>query len=183
MPEHNWIYWKEEEKNRKWKIIPDTPAARKIAIKQGAMFFTWNSFSKPPKDGEPEPIRFGDFPLDFDNEKDPGHALQDLKTLCLVHLPEIYDVDPYAIKFYLSGGKGFHAVLPASLFGAQDGDPYLPLIYKKIATLWKSEFNLKTLDLSLYNMGKGKMFRIANVRRSNGRYKVPLTLEEVRDVH
>jgi len=26
------------------------------------------------------------------------------------------------------------------------------------------------------------MFRIPNVRRNNGRYKVPLTLEEVRDL-
>ncbi len=182
MPEHNWIYWKEEAKERPWKQIPDTPKALELSIKQDAMYSTWMSFSKPPKDGEPEPIRFGDFPLDFDDAKDPGKALKDLKALCLVHLPEIYDVDPYSIKFYLSGGKGFHAIIPAELFGAQAGDPRLPLIYKKIATLWKEQFNLKTLDLSLYCMGRGKMFRLPNIKRSNGLYKVPLTLEEVQDL-
>ncbi len=41
-------------------------------------------------------------------------------------------LDPYTVKFYLSGGKGFHAIVPAKIFDAQDGDPYLPLIYKKI---------------------------------------------------
>ncbi len=31
-------------------------------------------------------------------------------------------------------------------------------------------------------MRRGKMFRIPNVRRKNGHYKVPLTLEEVREL-
>ena len=42
-----------------------------------------------------------------------------------------------------------------------------------------NKLNLKTLDMSMYCMGKGKMFRIPNVRRSNGRYKVPLTVDEI----
>ena len=31
-------------------------------------------------------------------------------------------------------------------------------------------------------MKKGKMFRIQNVKRDNGNYKIPLSLEEVRDL-
>lgn len=167
----------------KWQLIPNTEQARKQAIKQGAMYFTWTALSEPFKgNGEPEPHRFGDFPLDFDSRETPENALQDLRTLCLVHLPELFGVDPYGIKFYASGSKGFHAVIPAKYFDAQDGDPYLPLHYKRIAAEWKEKLNLQTWDLSLYNMQRGKMFRIANVRRSNGRYKVPLTLEEVRDL-
>jgi len=73
-------------------------------------------------------------------------------------------------------------VIPCECFGAQAGDVYLPLIYKKIASLFKETFSLETLDLSLYNMKKGKMFRLPNVKRSNGRYKVALSLEEVRDL-
>jgi hypothetical protein len=98
---------------------------------------------------------------------------------CLVHLPELFDLDPYAISYYVSGLKGFHAVIPAELFNAHGGDPQLPKIYKEMVAGWKNQFKLKTLDLSLYCMGKGKMFRIPNVKRSNGRYKVPLTLEEL----
>jgi len=175
-----YLYWKEEPKKRTWQKIPDTVEARQSAIKNGAMFFTWTTFSD---NGQPEPHRWGKFPLDFDSKENPQIALDHIRQLCLVHLPEFYDIDPYAISFYASGEKGFHAEIKPRLFDAQDGDPYLPLIYKRIAAGWVERFDLETLDLSIYNMGQGRMFRIPNVKRSNGRYKVPLTLEEVRDLH
>lgn len=177
------IYWKPEPQNRKWQLIPDTEEARRLAIDKGAMFFTWISFSEPFKgNGQPEPIRYGDMPLDFDSKQDPAKALRELRDLCLIHLPDFYDLDPYEVEFFCSGAKGFHAVIPVCLFGAEAGDPYLPLIYKKIVSWWCAHFDLTTLDLSLYAMRQGKMFRISNVRRDNGRYKIPLTLEEVRDL-
>jgi hypothetical protein len=137
-------------------------------------------FSEPyTGNGHPEPVRYGDLPLDFDSHDDLGITLKEIRELCLFHLPELYDLDPYTVKFYLSGGKGFHAIVPAKIFDAQDGDPCLPLIYKKIAVGWKEQFKLTTLDLSLYNMAMGKMFRLPNIRRENGQYKVPITLEEL----
>ena len=175
-----YVYWKEEQPNRTWKIIPDTETDLEQAIKAGAMYSTWASVSHPyNKDDQNEPIRKGDFPLDVDDKNNPENALLDMRTLCLVHLPDFFDVDPYDIQFFCSGAKGFHAVIPANLLGAEAGDPYLPLIYKKIAAEWEKKLNLKTLDMSMYCMGKGKMFRIPNVRRSNGRYKVPLTVDEI----
>ena len=174
----SFIYWKEEPNDRKWRWIPNKEQARSIAIGQGAMFMTWTAFSHEPKNGK-EPIRYGDLPLDFDNKEDPEKALDDMRNLCLIHLPELYDVDPIDIQFFCSGSKGFHAVIPAALIGTEKGDPRLPLIYKRMASRWADSLSLKTLDLSLYAMGKGKMFRLPNVRRSNGRYKVPLTLDEV----
>ena len=174
------IYWKEEKQQRQWKLIPDVGSERQKAIKAGAMFMTWNSFSEEPGNGS-EPVRYGDFPLDFDSS-DPGKALQDLKTLCFVHLEDLFGVDAYSVRYFCSGSKGYHATIPAYCFGSQEGDPYLPLIYKKIAMEFKEILQSKTLDLSLYCMGKGKMFRLENVKRSNGCFKVPLTLEEIRDL-
>ena len=179
--QQNVIYWKEKEAERKWKLIPATDEARREALEKGAMFETWVSFSEEPGNGS-EPVRFGDFPLDFDSSSDPSEALQELKTLCFVHLEELFSLDAYAIEYFCSGGKGFHAVIPAYCFGSQGGDPLLPLIYKKIAVELKEILQGQTLDLSLYNMKKGKMLRLPNVRRSNGFHKVPLTLEEVQDL-
>lgn len=176
------VYWKPEAAERKWKLIRNTKESRQAAIKAGAMFFSTPALSEPFRgNGQPEPIRFGDLPLDFDSADDPGAALRDLRELCLIHLSDLYEADPYEIRFFASGSKGFHAILPARWFGAEAGDPHLPLIYKRMVSQWKEQFHLSTLDLSLYCMGKGKMFRIPNVKRSNGRFKVPLTLEEVRD--
>ena len=175
-------YWTTEQKGP-WRVIEDTPEAEDQVISNGGMFITWNSLSKPwQHSGAPEPNRSGHFVIDTDDAADPAHALQDLKDLCLVHLPELYGVDPYDIKLFLSGGKGGHGEIPAESFGAEAGDPYQPKIYKKIASEFKTSFKLETLDLSLYNMKRGKMWRLPNVKRSNGRYKVPISLEELRDL-
>lgn len=178
-----WVYWKEEESARPWKHILNTTQERGEAVKRGAMFFTWTELSEPYLgNGQAEPNRKGDFPVDTDCKDDPERARDDLRKLCLVHLTKLYGIDPYAIRFFASGSKGFHAEIPAELFGAEAGDPLLPLIFKRIACDWAARFDLNTFDTSLYCMGKGKMWRIPNVKRSNGRYKVPLDLEELRDL-
>jgi putative DNA primase/helicase len=175
-----FIYWKTEQKRSEWTLIPDTDEAKQRAIQNGAMFFTMMSLSAAyHNNGSPEPHRWGDFCLDFDYPNDIRIALTDLRTLCLSHLPQIYDIDPHEINFFLSGGKGFHATIPARLMRTEAGDPQLPLIYKKIAVKWKEGLQLKSLDLCLYCMKKGRMWRIPNIKRSNGNYKVPLLLEEV----
>jgi putative DNA primase/helicase len=175
-----WLYWKPEPKERKWKLIADTEEARRIALTQGAMFFTWATLSEQFKgNGQPEPCRWGDFPLDFDCKEDPKKALRELRELCLVHLPDLYGVDPRSLRYYASGGKGFHVEIPAKLLDAEEGDPQLPLIYKRIASLWKEQFKLETLDLAIYSMGHGRMWRAPNVRRANGKHKVLLSFEEI----
>ncbi len=179
----DWIYWKEEPDERKWKPIPNADTAKQLAIRQGAMFFTWAAFNEQFKgNGQPEPIRCGDLPLDFDSKEDPSRSLQEIRQLCLVHLPELYDIDPYLIRFFASGGKGFGAEIPAEVFGTQSGDPYLHDIYRKMVSTWAADLELTTVDLSMYAGGMGKMWRIPNVKRINGRYKVPLELEEIRDL-
>ncbi|MBT3185662.1 MAG: hypothetical protein HN342_14180 [Nitrospina sp.] len=60
----SYVYWKEEPKDRKWKVIENTPEARQDAIRKGAMFYTWVEFSEPYDEAEPEPIRKGKLPLD-----------------------------------------------------------------------------------------------------------------------
>jgi hypothetical protein len=175
-----WLFWKEEAKKRTWKELQDTEQDRQQAIDNGAMFFTWAKLSELiSANGQPEPHRWGDFPLDFDCKDDPATALREIKELCLVHLPQIYGLEPHGLRFYASGGKGFHVEIPAKFLDAEDGDPYLPLIYRRLAASWKERFSLTTLDLSIYSMGKGRMWRLPNIKRENGRHKIPLTLEEL----
>jgi len=166
----------------KWHVVENTPEARAAAIKAGASFFTWSSLTEPYNGNGANPVRFGDMPLDFDNAETPEKALDEMRSLLTYHLPEFYGYEPEDVSFYCSGRKGFHAVIPAEAFGASQGHISLPLIYKTIVQDWANRFDLKTLDMSLYNMKKGKMFRIANVRRINGNYKIPITLAEVQSL-
>ena len=172
------IYWTTEQKG-KWQIIRDTPEAREDAIRKGAMFFSSMSLEKPwENSGAPEPNRQGDFILDFDGP----NAVQEARDLAMVHLPDLYGADPYGLRFFMSGQKGIHIEAPQEYFGDTAGDPLLPKIHKRIAAELKTAFDLTTLDMLVYNMKRGRMWRIKNVKRANGRYKVPLTLEEFRDL-
>ena len=175
-----WIYWKIEKKVAPWHRTLDTEENRQQAITAGAMYFTMPALSKPYDEIDPEePHRWADFSFDFDDAEHPENALEDVKKLFFNGLAAHLDLDPSQCQFWLSGSKGLHASIPAICFGADGGHPYLPLIYKKIAARWAVHFGLKSLDLRIYNMRSGRMFRIPNVRRSNGRYKVPVTVYEL----
>ena len=162
------------EAGSKWIKIENTPDARQKAIEQGAMFFTTMSL-EPSKNGG-EPIRRGNLVFDFDCEENPQNAFNDAKRM--IEYLEQYDVDPYTLNLYASGGKGAHIEVPAEITGASEGHPYLPKIHESIAKTLKEALSLKTLDPSMYAMSKGKMFRIPNVKRKNGKYKIPLTYDE-----
>jgi hypothetical protein len=142
------------------------------------MFFTWACVSHEPGPGWPEPNRRGDLPLDSDCKNSPLHALADLRKLTCFFLPEKYGIDPWDIRFFCSGSKGFHAEVPAHFFGLQNGHPELPLIYRRLVNGWVEELGLTTIDLSMYCMKRGKMWRLPNVKRENGRYKVPLSRDD-----
>ena len=40
----------------------------------------------------------------------------------------------------------------------------------------------RCIDMSMYPMGKGKLLRIENIRRRNGRYKVPVRWDELTEM-
>lgn len=176
-------YWKEEAAERTWKTIPDTPEAVAEAVRLGAMFISTPALSEMYSDKYPdkEIMRYDDLLLDFDDKLNPANALRDLRIL-IGHLDETYNLNPYSIALWCSGGKGFHARIPAGCLGSQAGDVYLPLIYKKMAVQWKVSLELPSIDTGIYCTKRGNMFRIENVKRSNCRYKVPITLDELQSL-
>jgi len=91
-----------------------------------------------------------------------------------------YDLPFDATHLWHSGGRGYHATIPARVIGADAGHPSLPRIYAvMIARLFPSQI-APTLDHSVYSGGQGRMWRLPNRRRSeNGRFKIPLAPREV----
>jgi hypothetical protein len=173
-------YWKPGRPVSRWRYIPDTAEARATAIRAGAMFFTWCSFSFEPVPGGEEPTRYGDLPLDFDCKEKPENALLNLRLLCCSYLPVKHGISPWDLRFFISGLKGFHAEIPACFLGTEAGRPDLPLVYLKIVEKWKAELDLKTLDTGIYSMKRGRMWRLPGIRRSDtGRYKTPLSRDDV----
>lgn len=93
---------------------------------------------------------------------------------------ERLDVDLSTIEIFVSGGKGFHFVVPMAVFldklPRSGGFTKLPLIYRDIAM---EQFLCPTLDMRVYSQGRGRMWRTQNVKRDNGMHKVRVTPQEV----
>jgi len=175
------IYWKEEAEQRRWKSILATPEAIKKAIASGAMYTTWVEFSEPVSKNCPSPHRWGLLPVDIDNA---DFATARADALAVVEALLAHGVKASDFRIFYSGSKGFHIEVPAAVFGAEDGHQLLPFAYKRLLRnlLEKSGNAVASIDWSVYAMRRGKMWRIVNVKRRNGRHKIPLRLHELREL-
>lgn len=84
-------------------------------------------------------------------------------------------------RLYATGKKGFHLEIPQESFMEKvpaKGYIGLPNVYREMAL----ELCVDTLDLKIYSTGRGRMWRTPNVKRENGRYKVPITVAEMREM-
>lgn len=118
----------------------------------------------------------GDLYFDFDSEDIEEATTQFNKFLS--KLTEI-EIDLRQVELYASGGKGYHVVVPARIYIEKPhsaGYKFLPQIFKEIA----QELYVDCLDMRVYSARKGRMFRTVNVLRPNGKYKVPLSVQEAR---
>jgi hypothetical protein len=87
------------------------------------------------------------------------------------------DVDLNSIRLFATGGRGFHCEIPAEIFlpkVPKAGIQFLPGIYKEMCF----DLYTDTMDLRVYSARKGRMWRTPNVARENGKFKVPLTVDE-----
>jgi len=115
----------------------------------------------------------GPFYMDLDGDLDEMcHTLNQL----LDNLRKM-GVNLNAVRIFATGGRGFHIEIPQAVFGGVDHSD-LPKIYKGMAL----EIYVDGLDLRVYSGGRGRMWRVPNVQRSNGLYKVPLRLDEARTI-
>lgn len=118
----------------------------------------------------------GAFYADFDAGDDLPFVCNQFKKF-LEKLENELDFDLRQARLFASGSKGFHIEVPQECFmprSSHDGIPWLPYIYREMA----QRQIVDTLDLNVYSAKRGRMWRVPNRERSNGKFKVPLTVEE-----
>jgi hypothetical protein len=112
--------------------------------------------------------------FDIDCEGDIPKAIQSTVTLIkrLINL----DVSVNSIKLFASGSKGFHVEVPQEAF-IENIEPIegLPQIYRIMA----SNLAVAGMDSTVYSSRSGRQWRCENVQRSNGKFKVSLTFDEL----
>lgn len=84
-----------------------------------------------------------------------------------------------SLRLYATGGRGFHLEIPMPVFMpkiAKGGITALPYIYREMAM----EMVVDTLDMRVYTGRRGRMWRTPGVERSNGKFKVPISVEDAK---
>jgi hypothetical protein len=120
----------------------------------------------------------GPFYSDFDSE-DEQLVIQ--KTNEYLDKLEELGVNLAMCRLFTTGGRGYHVEVPVELFMEKvpkNGVVGLPSVYREMALA----LAVDTLDLKIYSTGRGRMWRMPNVERSNGRFKVPITVDEMRNM-
>lgn len=168
-----------------WKVIEDTKEARVKALADGYTAFTVHSLSHEPDENQDEkdaPVRYGPLILDVDHKENPIEAVNYAKHFVLDVLNKHLEVRLESLRYWISGGKGVHIEIPDYVFGAEDGHQKLHLINKQMVLFMKSICpgdDQDMIDLSMYSGRKGKLLRVQNIKRANGRYKVPISYQEL----
>ena len=175
-----WFTEYQHEKKQRRIFIPDNEATRKTNTSIRYQIYP-KYFSFAPKEwgvGD-EPTRRDDLYIDLDCDTDQQRTMDEARRI-IIHMDEVYDVPLEAWYAWLSGGKGVHLRLSAKWLGLELGHPHLPEYYKAIVMEdLITPLCLTTVDASIYNMKSGKPFRRENIQRENGKYKVPITLDEL----
>lgn len=166
-----------------WRLVPNTPEAIDEGKRQGYTAVSIFSMSHEPEKGRREPLRRGPLVLDFDCKADPRRAIvaaqNFVRNLCMY-----YGLDVRCLRYWISGGKGCHIELDASLIGSEDGSTRLHVIYQTLVRILAAQClgiaseERELIDMQLYCGGKGRLLRLPNIRRENGRYKVPVAADE-----
>lgn len=120
----------------------------------------------------------GPFYIDLDSD---DHELVIEKFKVLLGKLEAMDVSLDAVALYATGGRGFHIEIPMACFMDKPrAMATLPAIYKEMA--WSPKIMVETLDLRVYSAKKGRMWRVPNVKRDNGKYKVQISAVEAKSM-
>jgi hypothetical protein len=157
-----------------WVLITDQADTEQTAIAAGARKLTILSLSEPVTEqtDQEEQKYSGDFYTDIDCA---NLALAILAAILLVNKLVELGVPLGAIQIYASGKKGFHILVPASIFSSGRPMKNLPFVYKEMAL----ELYVSGMDFQVYSRGRGVCWRIPNIKRDDGNYRVPITSEEL----
>jgi len=163
------------EGKEKWKLIENSEKAINLATTHGAHFVTVLSVDQDIEHADEDTKVHYKGPMYFDiDSHDENASLEDCRRL-LLRLYKDFGVNLNDTVIHCTGGKGFHILVPARVFSSGKATKFLAYTYKKMAL----EFDLQNLDYGIYSCGKGRMWRLENIKRASGRYKVRLSAAEV----
>ena len=170
----------QREEDGVWHPITDSPDVVEAAMREGAKKLTILAVNKPlgVEDAKRGNSYKGPFYADIDSDEGLEASIPAAQKLVRRLLHE-FDTPRQALHIYLSGKKGFHVIVDQRAFmQRRTAVKDLPLIFKIMA----AELYVPGLDMSPYSVGRNNTFRIANLKRYDGNYRVMCTVEELEEM-
>lgn len=165
-------YYQTNEKS-KWQAVPDTEqdyealGAKRVSILAVSPLVT--------EDNKDDIFYKGPFYVDIDN-KELATSIESAQKL--LQRIEDWGIPRESYQIFCSGSKGFHFYFHEKLFYSGRPSKKLPDIYSELARY----FHVTGIDFQVYCKGKGNLFRLPNVQREDGKYKVFVTAEELKSI-
>ena len=117
-----------------------------------------------------------DLDMEFHSDEEYRRLKADLSRI-VTYLNLQYGIPTNYIKFYFTGKKGFHLIIPAKVFDLKPNKD-LNVYYKIIAKELAENTILPIIDLKIYD--KKRLFRLPNsINGKTGLYKVPISFEDI----
>lgn len=169
-------YQLSDNKTETWNTVQ--AEARDQVVANGARHVSVLALNTVPhEDADYDKAMYqGDLVFDIDH-KQISASITDLHRL-IDGLTEL-GVDPCQLELYASGSKGFHVVVPSTLFNGK-ATRHLHRIYAHMAATIAETYGIEGVDMGPYRGRRGSLLRVPNSQRSDGRFKVPITLAEAR---
>lgn len=121
----------------------------------------------------PKDLKFyGPMYFDIDHKGDLELAIDSARRL-VARLETEYGVEPRDVQVFLSGSKGLHLFLAPNMFGLTRSVLRLPAVYREMA----KHLYVSGVDMQVYSMRNA--FRLTNVKRDDGNYRVQITNREL----
>lgn len=173
-----YYYYQKGEKSP-WEAVPAAKDAETLVRSYGATKMTILSVSEIVDDEttDKQELRYqGPLYFDIDCKGDLKQAAE--STIDLICSLGDYGLQPQCLKIYASGGKGFHVVVPAKVFSSGRPSKDLPKIYAAMAL----QMYVHGLDFQVYCGGRGNSWRLSNLQREDGNYRVRVDFGELDSV-
>lgn len=171
-------YYQTGEKGA-WHPITDSEDIESIAVGKGAKKLTILSLNELVNDGETDKLDLsyrGPLYFDIDCKNDLATAIESCQRL--VKSLQLKGVNDSDIRVFCSGSKGFHILVPQKVFSNGRPQKRLPWIYREMAL----SLFVPGTDFQVYSTGRGNSFRIPQVQRADGKYRTPISLQELEEI-
>jgi len=160
---------------RKFKLpADDTPDCYRTVFRYPDEFAEYFRQNGGTVKGYKGPVYADFFPIDVDDAEDVGRSLAQAREVLNV-LRERYDLELAHVRCFFSGAKGFHIMIPDSVFGWEPCIE-MPDVFK--AMVQEMVGDLVRVDTSVYD--RVRLFRLSNtINSKSGLYKIPLEPSEL----